>query len=123
MCQRVVTHESLQTGVHWAVVLLLLVAVAGCGSDGGDEPTDKDLVWRVVSDMSDVKSRPQAFQALFAEGAAPPESEREKYRPCMFRTVSVEVTGDTATMTVRVKDGTTDEILGEAEWTAVREGG
>jgi hypothetical protein len=110
------------------VLLSVLVAITGCG--GGRErtledeleSTDADLVRRLVSELSDVKGRPERFRALFAEGAVPAESEQSRYVPYVYRATSTVVDGERATVSVRVENATDETFVGEVEWIVVKEG-
>lgn len=106
------------------VLCSLAMILAGCGGGGQTEyiETDEGDVRLALSDVSGAASDPDEFRALFAEGAAPPDSEREKYRPYMCRANSVTIEGDTATAMVEIEDGNTGQIVGEMEWTLVRQG-
>jgi hypothetical protein len=85
-------------------------------------PTEEDDVKEAISGLPGAATDPQEFRAMFVEGAAPPESEREKYHPYMCRAKSLKIDGNTATAKVEVEDGSTGQIVGEVEWTLVRQG-
>ena len=78
MYRHLVPEAWSPAATRWAV-LLMLVAITGCGGGTGrtleDElkSTDADLVRRLVSDLSDVKGRPERFRRIRqpAETAAP----------------------------------------------------
>jgi hypothetical protein len=127
MAQSSVTRTCLLP-VGRVLTCCLLIALAGCwgGSDDGlsreRSLDDEDRVARLISGMSDAVGTAEGFQALFAEGAAPPESERSRYKLYMFSATSAAVSGDSATATVRVENAADDKLVGEVEWTAVRVG-
>jgi hypothetical protein len=102
----------------------LAMMLAGCGGGGQTEYVESDEgdVRLVLSDVSGAASDPNDFRALFAEGAAPPDAERAKYRPYMCRANEITIEGNTATALVEIEDGNTGQIVGEKEWTLVREG-
>ena len=103
----------------------LATVLAGCGGGGQTEyvETEEGNVRLALSDVSGAASDPQTFRAMFVEGAAPPDSERAKYSPYMYRAKSIEIEGSTATAMVEVEDGNTSQIVGEVEWTLVLQGG
>ena len=107
------------------VLCSLVIVLASCGGGGGQTefmPTEEDSVREVISGLPGAASDPQEFRAMFVEGAAPAESERQKYGPYMCRANSLKIDGATATATVEVEDGNTGEIVGEVEWTLARQG-
>ena len=102
------------------VLLLLAVAAIGCSDGGVGTPSDEFS--QLVSSVSDFAGDVEKFEAMFADEAVPPESERAEYGRYSFWAKQVSVSGDSARMTVEVSD-LDDKIVGEVEWTAVREDG
>ena len=70
--------------------------------------------------MSDATGDPQRFAAIFAPGS---NADRAKFAGLSIGPAAPpEISGDTASLLVRVKDKN-DVKLGEATWLAIREGG
>lgn len=116
-----------------SAAVAMSVLVAGCGEDPREaERTEVgELRIRVAGVASTAaQHEPDAFQEAFAEGAAPPDSDRPKYAPPMMFELSgkpeISGSGDSATLTVKVFRRSDDpisvekELLGEVEWEAVR---
>jgi hypothetical protein len=102
-------------------LLLELLAISGCGSDT-PRATDSQRLAGLLSSINDAARDPQSFQTLFAKGAAPAEAQRPRYLKYSYEVKSEKMSGDTATATVVVHDSQSGNVLGEVEWTAVKEG-
>jgi len=112
--------------------MLLAVAVAGCSKaqPGPEDATDFGLINQLVWEISETEGRePERFEAVFAEGALPQGAERKRFATYHFKLLeNVEVTGDTATLTVKVWDFDADqtsdaEAIGDVTWKAVKKDG
>ena len=101
-------------------MLLSVAVVVGCGGD--DVGSSADELSQFISGVSDSMGNPATFVAVFATGAAPAESEQSKYLQYRFWAKDVDISGDSATVTVEISDSS-DKVVAEVEWTAVREGG
>ncbi len=111
-----------------AVGLALIMVAVGCdpggasrGPDSTEEGRIKSLLSSVGGAASAAAQNPEAFQMLFAAGAAPADSEAPRYAKCGFYSKGASISGDTATVEVEVEtmEGELDELL---QWTVVREG-
>jgi hypothetical protein len=104
-----------------SVAMLLSAAMTGCGGsrEGGSEPNRARLI---VGEMSDNIDNPARFAKLFAQGAAPPDAQRRRYGQYRIWAKSADVSGDTATLTIELKELRTNKILEDRQWTAVKEG-
>lgn len=109
--------------------LSILAGLAGCGGNQDAREmklSEKGRFSSIVGEVGEAAEDDQRFEALFAQGAAPPTTERSKYGPNMkFVLVGEpEITGDTATLTVKVVqvDPATEQetAVGEVQWTAVQ---
>lgn len=100
-----------------------LAALAGCGGPQTGESTDADQVSALVSELADAARTAERFQALFAEGTAPPEEQRPAYNKLMFFATAsdVRISGDTAEVAVRVEDFNNNP-KGNVTWKAKRQG-
>ena len=116
-----VMHRRPTDVVRWTGLLLLAALAGGCGQ-GEYEPTDADRLSGLVSSLSDAAGDAEAFRSFFAEGAAPPESERARYKSYNYYAESPKISGDSATAATSVKDFNGNAI-GEVSWSAVREAG
>ncbi len=110
----------------WKLVVGLLVAaglggITGCGAPETGESTEGDQVSALVSEVSDAAGTAEGFQALFAQGSAPPEEKRPDYNKLMFTATDVSISGDTAEAAVRVEDFS-NNVKGEVTWKAKRQG-
>ncbi len=104
--------------------MVICVMMIGCGKEPGGEPqrTEEIEVASIVSSASGAGD-PEGFEKVFAEGAV--HEEAELYGEFMFLgdADTVEIDGDTATVSVEVTGGLNEDVLGTVEWTAVKEDG
>ena len=103
-----------------SAALLSVALVAGCGGD--DRGTPRDDLSQLVSGVADSAGTPQAFEKIFARGAAPAKSKRADFGRYAFWAKDVELSGDAATVTVELRDFD-NQLVGEVQWAAVREDG
>ena len=96
---------------------------AGCGGSGGSGAPEESPIESLVTDVSDASFDEARFESMFVVNNAPPEEQRQRYRIYMYRTKSVDISIDSAKALVEIEHGTSGEILGEYEWTFLREGG
>lgn len=120
MCYR----DCVRIRAFWIFALLLPLAAicSGCGGEKQEVAPEDTRMVGLVTSLEDVAGDPKNFQSLFAEGAAPKDSERPKYKQHKFQVKDTpRVSGDTAVFTVVVSkpDGA---VVGEKEWTAVKVG-
>ncbi len=101
-------------------VAVCTLSITGCGRPKPGTPAHDAAAF--VAGVADAAGTPASFNSLFAEGAAPPAAERKKFQQHNYWGKQASVSGDTATVTVEVYD-ISGTIVGEVEWTAVREGG
>jgi hypothetical protein len=101
------------------VVLPLVAILTGCG-DKPKPPSEDARVIGLVTGVGEAAGSPDAFKSMFAEGAAPSEQERQKYRKYSYEVKSHRVSGDTATVTMNVKDVAPGSPVGEKDWTCVQ---
>lgn len=125
MCRRMVTNVTnpVLTAIAGCAVLLMFTAVAGCGGDAGgpgEWSQEKIISVGLINSLDPDDS--EAFPNSFAEGAVPPDSERERYGRYRFEATSTKIDGESATISVRVED-LDGNFIGEEEWTAVRVNG
>jgi hypothetical protein len=121
---------TMAAAFRWRGRLLTLFCLAalpaaavlgGCGGTDDGESTEADKVSGLVSELADGARAAESFQELFADGAAPPETDRPRYGKYMYRATNVDISGETAEMTVDVQDSSNNEI-GQVQWTAARSG-
>jgi len=120
-------------------VLLTFVALAGCGGGTNFDPEttvrpDTTKLMLLVSGVTEAmdageSERGGRFASLFVEGSVPPAAKQAQYgAPKAFALETadaVEVSGDTATLTVSVftvSDTGERQAAGTTKWTAVKEG-
>lgn len=101
---------------------LLLAGCGGCRS-ATHVPNDEEKVNELVSHVADAASSSASFTALFAPGAAPNEQERARYGKFSYRAPDASISGDNATATVDIISPFTDQPVGNAEWTCVKQNG
>ena len=120
MCRRTGRNSCLPV-VAGLGALLLLTAVAGCGGQSGGPGTmvDSDLI--SVGLITGLNTDPEGFPSFFVDGAVPSDSERERYARYVFKATSTDISGDSATASVRVED-LDGKLIGKEEWTAVKVG-
>jgi hypothetical protein len=120
------TEHSRFAPHRWRAIVLATMAlcgvVSGCG-DGVHVPDQEELVGDAVSHMADASATPESFAALFATGAVPAEKERPRYRQYSYKAAAPKVTGETATAEVSIISPFTDQPVGSAEWTFVKQQG
>lgn len=106
-----------------AAAAAALALLPGCGGPETGESTDADQVSALVSELADAARTAESFQALFAEGTAPPEERRPAYNKLMFFATAsdVSISGDTAEVAVRVEDFNNNH-KGNVTWKAKRQG-
>lgn len=111
--------SRLPVPARWPAVVLLVAVLEGCGG-GQPEATHKDRLAGLVSGVADAAGQPDAFQALFVDGAAPPDAERANYESYMYSVTSAKISGDSATATVEVRRVADGQVLGTVQWAAAR---
>jgi hypothetical protein len=115
-----------QLGQQPALMLVLLLVLAGCGKQAEGPPKGDDALLRsLVTEVADASRDAKAFRALFATGGTvPPDATRARYGKLYFEVVAgPSITGDTATARVRVRDDDSPQPLGQVDWTFAKEGG
>ncbi len=106
-----------------SLCLLALPFFIGCGSGiGTPAETQDDQVAQVIREFQGKTGNPTWFAGAFVKGAAP-EAQRNRYTKHTFAPGKVSITGDTATIKVKVIDEAANKVLSEVEWTCVKEGG
>ncbi len=101
------------------LAVMPLIAIVGCGGDGGASSKE---VSQFICGVADVMDNPATFDTVFATGATPVESQRANYRRYTYWTNDVDVSGDSATADVEISDFS-DKVVATLQWTALREGG
>ena len=82
------------------------------------------MVASAVREMADYKSSARGFTNAFVKGAAPGEAVRKRFAPYIFAPAGgASISGEGATIKVKVIDEKSDNVVGEVEWTYVQEGG
>ena len=78
-----------------------------------------------MSGLPDYAGDAKRFRGAFASGATPPaDKERARFRQLLFTPESPPVvSGDSATVRVRVRDDNSPQPLGALEWSFSKEGG
>ncbi len=108
-------------------VFLLVAAflfLPGCGGgDGKPVESEADGAAQVIREFDDYKGSQAGFTGVFAKGAAPAEAQRKRYLKYNVSPGKVTVTGETATVRVKVLDEPREKVLTEVDWTFVKEGG
>jgi hypothetical protein len=114
----------------WRVILAaaLFLPAGGCGGGNtmpGTAPDDQKIRGLIPSVRESAENAVR-FKKVFVDGAAPGEAERPRYHKYAFEIKPpASISGDEATITVAVRKIVATgegEIVGEAEWTAVRSG-
>jgi hypothetical protein len=107
--------------VRWAVAPILL-AVVGCGGGGEPDVTQDHRISGLVSSAAEVAISADVAKSLFAEGAAPDDAQRKRYGEYSYWATSSQVSGNQATVQVRISTPAGDKQVGEKTWTAVKVG-
>ena len=115
----------LQRSMFRVLVFASVAVTLGCGGSSATKEDTKRLV-DLVTEVADGISTKQGMAEIFATSAVVPQkkAEQEQYFSKQFYTTKKEirVNGDTATISVHVADRT-GNLLGDVEWTALRENG
>jgi len=107
----------------WTVLLIFSTAlVVGCGI-GGASSEDVDAARQSVSGIGDAVHHPARFSQLYVSGSAPSDADRSKFGLYRFWGRTASLSADTATVTVEVTDRKTNQIVGDVEWTIVKQDG
>jgi len=101
------------------LVLIVAAGIGGCGEKPPHAPDDS-RVSGLVMGLHEASGSATSFQHIFAEGAAPKETERLEYTKHHYDVKSRNISGDSATLTVNIRDAATGSPEGEKEWTAVK---
>ena len=103
--------------------VLTLAAVAGCNgcSRGNLNPpvSVADGIAALVSNVQHVGAAPEQPEIFFTKDASIDE-DITRYGDYLFNPTDVDISGDTATVKVRIEDNEAN-ILGTFEWTVVKE--
>lgn len=94
----------------------------GCGKDKPPVATDAHKIAGLVSGVSDASRSPDSFERLFVDGAAPDAKERPRYAQYSFELKSTAAEGDRVIATVVAREAKTGSVVGELQWTMVRQG-
>jgi hypothetical protein len=111
------------TLVFSAAALLLLAG--GCGGSGAmpKKAPDDQMLRGLIPSVRESAETAARFKTAFVEGAAPGDAERQRYFKYAYEIKPpVSFSGDEATVTVAVRSVASQEIVGEAQWTAVKSG-
>jgi hypothetical protein len=95
-----------------AVILFYLTVVIGCGDPVAIEAEEMNIT---IANLADAAADRESFRSFFVDGAAPGESQRHRYRDYYYAMKPLEISGDSATVTVRITDAN-GQVLGEKEW-------
>ena len=104
-------------------IALGAVLLVGCGGDD-ETPVASDSVKFVglVSSVQGAVNSPDDVGMIFAEGSIPAEADRPKYAAYGFEVKESMIEGDSAKITVTVHDAKSWNLVGEVQWTAVKQG-
>jgi hypothetical protein len=108
------------------LALSALAVLAGCSSGKREATnlTDHVAIQQILRSFGGSASDPRNVPTWFAQGAAPPAAEQSKYAKYSYRAEGdPTVSGDTATVKVKLRDAKSDNEAGIVEWTFVNEGG
>jgi hypothetical protein len=110
----------------FCVLFVITLSTPGCGgsTDVAKPPTDEiALLGNLVSQIPDASSRPQNLKALFAkDGTVPSEADRKRMQKLQFQVNGAPTMKDgTATAEVQVRNSSSPEAPGKAQWTFVKE--
>lgn len=87
-----------------------LALLPGCGSGDG-ELTDEQQITALVSGLNDATGDQEAFAERFVSGSAP--EDFEPYQSAAFTPSSPSISGDEATVPVKVRTGIVDSSQGD----------
>ena len=106
------------------LALWLFAAVAGCGSDiSRTGPPEHHPIIKLISELEDVEEDRESFEALFVEGGAPGKAEQMRYRRFMYAPSDPDVSGNSATIEMKISDVEGLKPAQEKTWTAELVGG
>jgi hypothetical protein len=116
-----------ETGRFSACLILLLTGIVTLGCDRPlprkpEVPTDHQIL-RVVFDVDDMAPNPRELRRippLFAPGCEPSKEMLLRYGAYHYEGKLPVVSGDSATVTVIVKDGNTGDPAGELKWSMTK---
>jgi hypothetical protein len=116
------------------LVAMLLAVQMGCGGDDGargqaSQTEDEKQIYSLVGGVSDKSVAPTNASSLdrlrevFTKENAPSSSVLKTYQENMFEITSpIEVTGNSASFTVKIAKYTATDEFTEKQWKAVKEG-
>ncbi len=106
-----------------AASLLLIIFVFGCAPKTTTGGSESNQVRQLVGALADSSDNPQMVAPTFAQGCVPDLQKCRQFQRYRLWAREAEVSGDTATLIVEVKEHRTGQILPEQTWTAVKENG
>ncbi len=114
--------RELSRATAGSLLALAMLAVMGCGGQTNWDNTEKGQLFYLVSGVGEAAQRPEPFRSLFASGSVP--ADAAPYKKYTYQgDREARISGDTAAMTVVVRDANTGNEIARKEWTAVKEGG
>ena len=119
-----VVKSELQV-LHIALFLGMLVT-SGCGGgkSAQEEMSEAASVKAAAYTISDYAKREGGFSDYLASGVSIPVEDHPKYSEIQFNILEPPVvSGDTAVAKVTFRDPSSGTVLGEREWSFVKEGG
>ena len=112
--------------IRTAVLLgAALTTLAGCASSQDAAPaSEQTTIVQVVKSFNGAKNNAKFAADWFAQGAAPAAAELRSYARYDCKVAEKPtVSGDTATVPIKVLKINTEEEVGRVEWTLVKENG
>ncbi|MGA2617496.1 MAG: hypothetical protein ABSF26_07800 [Thermoguttaceae bacterium] len=117
-------HEAGRIAV-WVVLILAGIVTPGCDRPpplDPDVPTDKRILMLVddVDDFSQSKDELGRIRQLFVPESQPSRETLLRYVPYRYEGKPPVRSGDSATVTVMVKDAKTGNPVGEVQWSITK---
>ncbi len=118
-------HPETRKLAAWTLLLLPGIVTLGCDRPPPlhpDVPVEMRIL-RLVADVDDFAQTPSELKIigrLFAAGCAPSGEALLRYSAYRYEGKPPVISGDSATVTVIVKDAKTGESAGEVQWSMVK---
>jgi hypothetical protein len=118
-------YHEVRRVAAWVVLVLPGIVTLGCDRPlpvNPEVPTAKRILMLVedVDDFSQSKDELERIKPLFAPGSGPSKEALPRYRAYRYEGKQVVQSGDSATVSVIVKEAKTGNPAGEMQWSVIK---